>query len=53
MEWLKEHRSVDGDLVALVETDACGAYVVQVPQAALLAKGILFFTTTAKTFTPS
>ena len=29
MAWLKEHRAVDEELVAIVETDACGADAVQ------------------------
>jgi len=43
MEWLKERRSEDEELVAIVETDACGADAVQVLTSCTFGKGNLIF----------
>jgi formylmethanofuran dehydrogenase subunit E len=43
MEWLKEHRSVDEELIAIVETDACGADAVQVITGCTFGKGNFIF----------
>lgn len=43
MAWLKEHRSVDEELVAIVETDACGADAVQVLTGCTFGKGNFVF----------
>ncbi len=39
MEWLEEHRSVDEELVAIVETDACGSDAIQVVTGCTFGKG--------------
>jgi len=39
MDWLKENRSEDEELVAIVETDACGADAVQVLTGCTFGKG--------------
>jgi formylmethanofuran dehydrogenase subunit E len=39
LEWLKENRSEDEELVAIVETDACGADAVQVLTGCTFGKG--------------
>jgi len=39
MDWLKENRSEDEELVAIVETDACGADAVQVVTGCTFGKG--------------
>ncbi len=41
LEWLKENRSEDEELVAIVETDACGADAVQVLTGCTFGKGNL------------
>jgi formylmethanofuran dehydrogenase subunit E len=41
MEWLRENRSEDEELVAVVETDACGADAVQVLTGCTFGKGNL------------
>jgi formylmethanofuran dehydrogenase subunit E len=43
MAWLKEHRSEDEELVAIVETNACGADAVQVLTGCTFGKGNLIF----------
>lgn len=43
MEWLKEHRAVDEEVVAIVETDACGADAVQVLTGCTFGKGNFIF----------
>jgi formylmethanofuran dehydrogenase subunit E len=49
MAWLKEHRSVDEELVAIVETDACGADAVQVLTGCTFGKGNFVFRDHGKT----
>jgi formylmethanofuran dehydrogenase subunit E len=39
MDWLKENRAEDEELVAIVETDACGADAVQVLTGCTFGKG--------------
>jgi formylmethanofuran dehydrogenase subunit E len=39
MEWLREHRAEDEELVAVVETDACGADAIQVITGCTFGKG--------------
>lgn len=39
MAWLKEHRSEDEELIAIVETDACGADAIQVLTGCTFGKG--------------
>lgn len=39
MEWLRENRSVDEEIVAIVETDACSADAVQVLTGCTFGKG--------------
>jgi len=39
MEWLKENRAGDEELVAIVETDACGADAIQVLTGCTFGKG--------------
>jgi formylmethanofuran dehydrogenase subunit E len=39
MEWLKENRAEDEELVAIVETDACGADAIQVLTGCTFGKG--------------
>ena len=39
MEWLKENRSVDEEIVAIIETDACSADAVQVLTGCTFGKG--------------
>ena len=43
LEWLKAHRSVDEEIVAIVETDACGADAVQVMTGCTFGKGNLIY----------
>ncbi len=43
MNWLKEHRSEDEEIVAVVETNACGADAVQVLTGCTFGKGNFFF----------
>jgi formylmethanofuran dehydrogenase subunit E len=43
MAWLKENRAVDEDLVAIVETDACGADAIQVLTGCTFGKGNFIF----------
>ena len=43
LEWLKAHRSVDEEIVAIVETDACGADAVQVMTGCTFGKGNFIF----------
>jgi formylmethanofuran dehydrogenase subunit E len=43
LEWLKTHRSVDEEIVAIVETDACGADAVQVMTGCTFGKGNFIF----------
>jgi formylmethanofuran dehydrogenase subunit E len=43
MAWLREHRAVDEELVAIVETDACGADAVQVLTGCTFGKGNFIF----------
>ncbi len=43
MEWLEEHRAVDEELLAIVETDACGADAVQVVTGCTFGKGNFIF----------
>ena len=43
MDWLKEHRSEDEEIVAIVETNACGADAVQVLTGCTFGKGNFFF----------
>jgi formylmethanofuran dehydrogenase subunit E len=39
MDWLKENRAEDEELVAIVETDACGADAIQVLTGCTFGKG--------------
>jgi len=39
MDWLREHRAMDEELVAVVETDACGVDAVQVLTGCTFGKG--------------
>jgi len=43
MEWLKENRAEDEEIVAIVETNACGADAVQVLTGCTYGKGNLLF----------
>jgi formylmethanofuran dehydrogenase subunit E len=43
MAWLREHRAVDEELVAIVETNACGADAVQVVTGCTFGKGNFIF----------
>lgn len=43
MEWLKENRAEDEEIVAIVETNACGADAVQVLTGCTFGKGNLLF----------
>jgi formylmethanofuran dehydrogenase subunit E len=43
LEWLRERRATDEELVAIVETDACGADAVQVLTGCTFGKGNFFF----------
>ncbi|MGO9571139.1 MAG: FmdE family protein [Desulfomonilaceae bacterium] len=43
LEWLRERRAFDEELVAIVETDACGADAVQVLTGCTFGKGNLIF----------
>lgn len=43
LEWLREHRASDEELVALVETDACGVDAVQVLTGCTFGKGNLVY----------
>jgi len=43
MAWLKENRAEDEEVVAIVETNACGADAVQVLTGCTFGKGNFFF----------
>ncbi|MGD9240621.1 MAG: FmdE family protein [Desulfobacterales bacterium] len=43
LEWLKAHRSLDEEIVAIVETDACCADAVQVMTGCTFGKGNFIF----------
>lgn len=43
MEWIKEHRAEDEELVAVVETDSCGVDAVQVLTGCTFGKGNLVY----------
>ena len=43
LEWLKAHRSVDEEIVAVVETDACSADAVQAMTGCTFGKGNFIF----------
>jgi formylmethanofuran dehydrogenase subunit E len=43
MDWLKEYRAADEELVAIVETDACGADAVQILTGCTFGKGNFIF----------
>ncbi|MBM4329236.1 MAG: formylmethanofuran dehydrogenase [Deltaproteobacteria bacterium] len=43
LEWLREKRAFDEELVAIVETDACGADAVQVLTGCTFGKGNFIF----------
>jgi formylmethanofuran dehydrogenase subunit E len=43
LEWLKAHRSVDEEIAAIVESDACGADAVQVMTGCTFGKGNFIF----------
>ena len=43
LEWLKAHRSVDEEIVTIVETDACCADAVQVMTGCTFGKGNFIF----------
>jgi formylmethanofuran dehydrogenase subunit E len=43
MDWLKENRAEDEELVAIVETDACGADAIQVLTGCTFGKGNFLF----------
>jgi formylmethanofuran dehydrogenase subunit E len=43
LEWLKEKRAPDEEMVAIVETDACGTDAIQVLTGCTLGKGNLLF----------
>ncbi len=43
MEWLKENRAEDEELVAIVETDACGADAIQVLTGCSFGKGNFYY----------
>jgi formylmethanofuran dehydrogenase subunit E len=43
LDWLKENRSEDEELVAIVETDACSADAVQVITGCTFGKGNFFY----------
>ena len=43
LAWLKENRAEDEEIVAIVETNACGADAVQVLTGCTFGKGNLFF----------
>ncbi|MEW6113807.1 MAG: FmdE family protein [Thermodesulfobacteriota bacterium] len=43
LEWLRENRAFDEELVAIVETDACGADAVQVLTGCTFGKGNFIF----------
>lgn len=49
MEWLGEKRSEDEEIVAIVETDACGADAIQVVTGCTFGKGNFFFKDYGKT----
>lgn len=49
MAWLGERRSEDEEIVAIVETDACGADAVQVVTGCTFGKGNFFFNDYGKT----
>jgi formylmethanofuran dehydrogenase subunit E len=43
LDWLNERRAVDEELVAIVETDACGADAIQVLTGCTFGKGNFIF----------
>ena len=43
LDWLNEHRATDEEIVAIVETDACGADAVQVISGCTFGKGNFIF----------
>jgi len=43
LDWLEEHRSMDEELVAIVETDACGVDAIQVLTGCTFGKGNLIY----------
>jgi formylmethanofuran dehydrogenase subunit E len=43
MEWLRENRAEDEEIVAIIETNACGADAVQVLTGCTFGKGNLIF----------
>jgi formylmethanofuran dehydrogenase subunit E len=43
MAWLKQNRAQDEELVAIVETDACGADAIQVLTGCTFGKGNFFY----------
>jgi formylmethanofuran dehydrogenase subunit E len=43
LEWLKENRAEDEEIVAIIETNACGADAVQVLTGCTFGKGNLIF----------
>ena len=43
LDWLKENRAEDEELVAIVETDACGADAIQVLTGCTFGKGNLHY----------
>lgn len=49
MAWLGERRAEDEEIVAIVETDACGADAVQVVTGCTFGKGNFFFKDYGKT----
>lgn len=49
MAWLGENRAEDEEIVAIVETDACGADAVQVITGCTFGKGNFFFKDFGKT----
>jgi formylmethanofuran dehydrogenase subunit E len=49
MEWLDERRAEDEEIVAIVETDACGTDAIQVISGCTFGKGNFFFKDYGKT----
>jgi len=43
LQWIQENRSMDEEIVAIVETDACGADAVQVLSGCTFGKGNLIY----------
>ena len=48
LEWLKENRSVDEEIVAIVETDSCAVDAVQVLTGCTFGKGNFIYKDTGK-----